>query len=153
MLSTSDREVAQTFKARVRRVAPVRSVRVYGSRARGDAVRDSDLDAYIELERVTPALRQQISEIAWEVGFANEIVISTFVVSREQLESGPIGASPIVANVMREGVLIEDEELDEEESGVVEENAFARILALATDLGVSDLAEQHDHYLYGLEKR
>jgi len=31
--------------------------------------------------------------------------------------------------------------------------AFQRILDRATDLGVDDLAEQHDHYLYGLEKR
>ena len=30
--------------------------------------------------------------------------------------------------------------------------AFQRILARATDLGVGDLAEQHDHYLYGTEK-
>jgi hypothetical protein len=31
--------------------------------------------------------------------------------------------------------------------------AFQRILDRATDLGVTDLAEQHDHYLYGVEKR
>lgn len=31
--------------------------------------------------------------------------------------------------------------------------AFERILARATDLGISDLSEQHDHYLYGVEKR
>ncbi len=31
--------------------------------------------------------------------------------------------------------------------------AFQRILDRATDLGVKDLAEQHDHYLYGIEKR
>lgn len=31
-------------------------------------------------------------------------------------------------------------------------HAFQRILGRATDLGVSDLAEQHDHYLYGTEK-
>ncbi|MFZ2360736.1 MAG: hypothetical protein WA040_15455 [Anaerolineae bacterium] len=31
--------------------------------------------------------------------------------------------------------------------------AFQRILERATDLGMSDLAEQHDHYLYGLDKR
>jgi len=27
--------------------------------------------------------------------------------------------------------------------------AFQRILERATDLGVADLSEQHDHYLYG----
>lgn len=31
--------------------------------------------------------------------------------------------------------------------------AFRRILERATDLGVTDLAEQHDHYLYGTDKK
>jgi hypothetical protein len=31
--------------------------------------------------------------------------------------------------------------------------AFQRILERATDLGISDLAEQHDHYLYGMDRR
>ena len=30
--------------------------------------------------------------------------------------------------------------------------AFRRILERATDLGVTDLAENHDHYLYGTDK-
>ncbi len=35
----------------------------------------------------------------------------------------------------------------------VPQGAFGRILERASDLGVPDLAEQHDHYLYGLDKR
>ena len=31
--------------------------------------------------------------------------------------------------------------------------AFRRILERATDLGAIDLAEQHDHYLYGVDKK
>lgn len=31
--------------------------------------------------------------------------------------------------------------------------AFQRILDRATDLDINDLAEQHDHYLYGTEKQ
>jgi len=31
--------------------------------------------------------------------------------------------------------------------------ALDHILARATDLGVEDLAEHHDHYLYGVEKQ
>lgn len=31
--------------------------------------------------------------------------------------------------------------------------AFQRILDRATDLGIADLSEQHDHYLYGTDKR
>jgi hypothetical protein len=32
-------------------------------------------------------------------------------------------------------------------------HAFHKILERATDLGISDLAEQHDHYLYGVDKK
>jgi len=32
-------------------------------------------------------------------------------------------------------------------------DVFRRILNRARDLGVGDLAEQHDHYLYGTPKR
>ena len=32
-------------------------------------------------------------------------------------------------------------------------NALQELLDLATDLGVDDLAEQHDHYLCGTEKQ
>jgi uncharacterized protein len=104
MLSARDRRIARKFKASVCKVTPLRGVRMYGSRARGDAAPDSDLDLYVELDALTPALRERISEIAWEVGFASDMVISTLVVTHEQLETGPMGANPLIANVMREGV-------------------------------------------------
>lgn len=39
------------------------------------------------------------------------------------------------------------------EMAVAEGHVLYDLLDLATDLGVDDLAEQHDHYLYGVEKR
>lgn len=40
-----------------------------------------------------------------------------------------------------------------EETGTGEGHILYDLLALAKDLGVHDLAEQHDHYLYGVEKQ
>lgn len=106
MLSSVDRAVVTLFKQRLQAAVPLRALWVYGSRARGDAAPDSDLDVCIELETVTPALRRQISEIAWQVGFEYERVISTLVATRAQVESGPLSATPLVRNIWREGMRI-----------------------------------------------
>jgi predicted nucleotidyltransferase len=104
MLTEIDRRIVREFQRRLAAVAPVLDLRVFGSRARGDAAPDSDLDVFVELEEATPELRQRISEVAWEVGFEMDRVISTVVTTRADLEQGAMGANPLVLNVQREGV-------------------------------------------------
>jgi predicted nucleotidyltransferase len=90
MLSTKDARIARKVKRRLLEIAHVKQLVVYGSRARGTPVKYSDLDLYIELEeRVDPALRKKIREIAWEVSLDSGVVISTLVAS-EQLKGQPI---------------------------------------------------------------
>lgn len=48
-------------------------------------------------------------------------------------------------------ITIEDDAGEPGTDGMPE--VFRRILERARDLGVGDLAEQHDHYLYGTPKR
>jgi hypothetical protein len=38
------------------------------------------------------------------------------------------------------------------EGSAEEKGTFAALVDMAQDLGADDLAEQHDHYLYGTEK-
>ena len=103
-LADQDRRIVREFQQRLAKTTPIRDLRVFGSRARGDAAPDSDLDVFIELEEATPELRQRISEIAWEVGFEMDRVISTVVATRDDLEQGAMGANPLILNVEREGV-------------------------------------------------
>ena len=103
MLSKNDRRIAVQFKQKLQKITPLDSIVVYGSRARGDSAPESDLDVYIEVPGITAELRRRISEVAWEVGFSNDIIISTFVVTPYDISEGLIGANPLVKAVEKEG--------------------------------------------------
>lgn len=104
MLTTVDRQIAREFQRRLVTFAPVRELYVFGSRVTGQATAESDLDLFIEMETLTPELRQRIFELAWEVGFEEDRVISTIVTTAEELEHGAMGANPLLFRVQREGV-------------------------------------------------
>ncbi len=104
MLTETDWQIVREFQRRLADVVPVLDLRVFGSRVRGDAVPDSDLDVFVELEACSPELRRRISEVAWEVGFEMDRIISTVVTTRHELEHGAMGANPLVLNIEQEGV-------------------------------------------------
>ena len=104
MIAAQDRQTALEFKRRADALAPIVQFRVFGSRAREDATAGSDLDVFLAVDHIDGELREEISELAWEVGFENDVVLSTFVVTVEQLEHGPLGVSPIVRQIEKEGV-------------------------------------------------
>ena len=104
MIAITDRQVTLEFKRRLAEITTVLDLRVFGSRARGDAAPDSDLDVFVEVDSLTPALRRRIDEIAWEVGFEWDYIIAPVVVTRAELQHGPLGASPLILNIEREGV-------------------------------------------------
>lgn len=105
-MSAADRKIARELRQRLTQAVKIEDFRVYGSRARGEATPDSDLDVYLVVTELTPALRRWIDEIAWEVGFDNDRVISTLVTTRRGLEQGPFGAQPVVEAIEREGIPI-----------------------------------------------
>lgn len=104
MLAEEDTRIAKEFKDRLTASFRVLDFMVYGSRATGNATPESDLDIFIVVESLTSQERRRISEIAWEVGFEMDRVISTFVASRDQLRIGPLAANPILQSIESEGI-------------------------------------------------
>jgi uncharacterized protein len=105
MLTDFDFQLAEHLKhALIERNVPLYKIIVFGSRARGDAQPDSDLDVLVLIEHVTPALRKAISHCAWEVGFEAGVLIQTVVMSREEAEQGPEQSSLLMLAIKEEGI-------------------------------------------------
>jgi predicted nucleotidyltransferase len=105
-LISSDLETARLLKRRIGELAPIRRFVIFGSRARGDAEKESDLDIFVEIPEVTDLLRRKIYEAAWEVGFDSGLVISIFLVSPQLLENSLLSANPILHVIETEGIAV-----------------------------------------------
>ncbi len=102
MLNTRDLRIARRLKSRLKKSISLDRMVVFGSRARGDADPESDLDIYVEVSSLTPGIRQQISEIAWEISLDSGVVISTLVASGPH----PLAGQPIRKAIDLEGIAI-----------------------------------------------
>ena len=99
-----DRTIALELKRRLATVASVVDFCVFGSRARGSAGEDSDLDVFVEVETADTATRHAIESAIWEVSFGHCVVISPFIVTKQELEETALRSSPIVLAILQEGV-------------------------------------------------
>ena len=80
---------------------PVKVI-MYGSQARGDATKESDIDLLIILPAIKPDTRRMISDIAWEVGFEAGKVITTIPTTKDHMKYYAI--LPFYKNVKKEGI-------------------------------------------------
>jgi uncharacterized protein len=107
MLTDFDLQLAERLKhVLIEHNIPLYKAIVFGSRARGDAQPDSDLDVLVLVEQITPALRKTVSHCAWEVGFEAGVLIQTVIMTREEAEHGPEQSSLLMLAVREEGILV-----------------------------------------------
>ena len=104
MLQPADSNVVSLLKQRIQIITPVTRMIVFGSRARTDAVKESDLDVFIELPELSSSLQHKILEIAWEIGFDHDIVISVFLTATSLLVNGPLAGNPVLRTIQTEGM-------------------------------------------------
>jgi uncharacterized protein len=106
MMTPSDKKIAEELKKRLSEIIPLIDFKIFGSRARGNSEEYSDMDVFLEVESINKELKGKISDIIWEVGFNNHLVISPLIFTRDEIENSPLRVSPILKNINSEGIRI-----------------------------------------------
>jgi predicted nucleotidyltransferase len=104
-MTSKDYEIARKLKERLSIEMEILDFRIFGSRAR-DGDEFSDMDVFLEISTINKEIKEKILDIAWEVGFENFMVISPLIFTTEEMENSPLRSSPIIKNIMEEGIKI-----------------------------------------------
>lgn len=108
-LTPNERTALQAFVAalRERYDGQVLSVRLFGSKARGDFDADSDLDVMVLVHDDNWRLAQAISFLAADVSLAHDVLLSPKVVSLTRWDFLNREGSAIARNVQSEGIFLD----------------------------------------------
>ena len=104
MFARKDKDVLTHYAAKVRQRFPGARIWAFGSRVKGGATEESDLDVCVVVDILNDAIDEAIMNIAWEIGFENDIVISTVTYSKQEFDEGPCSESPLVQNILSAGM-------------------------------------------------
>ena len=99
-------DVAREYATRIRaRLGPrVKEIRLFGSRARGDARADSDYDVLLVLDQRSPEVRAEILEVAVRMMDQYGVLVATVLRSMEEWRQSQ--GYPFALNIARESITL-----------------------------------------------
>ena len=104
MLTERDKTIVDLFARKVRERYPEARIWAFGSRARGDHDEESDLDLCVVLDCMDKTASRAIVDIAWEVGFENDLLIAPVIFDTKTFMIFPGDANPLVQSILEEGI-------------------------------------------------
>lgn len=105
-LKDKEREALLKFVSRVKRSlgGNLASIRLYGSKARGEGKIDSDIDVLVAVHRLSSGVKNQAIDAAFDVNLEFGVFISPRVVSTRIFSVQLWRMTPFVSNVVKEGI-------------------------------------------------
>ena len=82
------------------------SIKLFGSKARGDSEPDSDIDIYILLREISPDIREHIFDITFNINLKYDLYISPRVIGLETYKNPIFRVTPFIQSIEQEGIPI-----------------------------------------------
>lgn len=107
-LSNKEKNIISTFKKRIERKFPeeIMKVLIFGSKARGDAVKDSDIDILVITKSNDKKIIKEIRFTGYELEIDNNIVLSIQVLSNDYVDHLRNLPTQFIQNVDREAITV-----------------------------------------------
>lgn len=99
-----DRHILKQFASAVRKEFPEAEIWCFGSRVNGNASEYSDMDVCVVVENYDESVDKKIMTASWEIGFENDVVISTVTYSKNDFRYGAISSSPFIRSILSSGI-------------------------------------------------
>jgi predicted nucleotidyltransferase len=81
-------------------------LKLFGSKARGDFDKESDIDVVIVLDNVTWEIEKQVYELCFYLGLEYDVLISPIIYSIQEINDKLTKATPLFMTVEKEGIAI-----------------------------------------------
>lgn len=106
VLSPTEQQAVEHFKAALQSLLGdnLLSLRLFGSRARGEGTEESDLDVLILLRKKDRALCRHIIEESLEIDLAYETNLAPTILSAEEYQQNRECRTPLYRNIERESL-------------------------------------------------
>lgn len=106
-MTSQEAQLLSELKRKLQQRLPLSRLVLFGSRARGDADPDSDMDVLVVVEGTAgAAVEDYVRLCAWEAGIERGIVVVPVTVSRAEWQDGPLSSSLLALAVEKEGVAV-----------------------------------------------
>lgn len=99
------KKIVNELREKIQLKYPVREFRVFGSSARGEAKKGSDIDVWVCLDELNRKIEEELFDIAYDIELKHDCLIDLIAVSEKDL-NGKIGTTPIQRTIISEGIII-----------------------------------------------
>ncbi|MBL7208453.1 MAG: nucleotidyltransferase domain-containing protein [Desulfobacterales bacterium] len=99
------KKIAEELKKRIKKKYKLQDIRVFGSSARGEQRKDSDIDVFVHLDHSDRHVEEDLYDISYDIELEYDCLIDLIIIDDEGIK-GKIGSAPIFENILSEGASV-----------------------------------------------